>query len=100
MKPTGTDGDILFLGLSWEERCFLGLKADYRHHNQILKVLIFYNRRSQQEDKESLEKIKNSLSKKNAVAEYVELDYDDPFSTWRNIEKTVDANKDQIKKTL
>jgi len=94
------EGNLLFIGLSWEERCFLGLKEDYKRFNQTSKVIILYNCKSEDDDNENRGKIAEYCLKREIQTEFVELDYSDPILTWKKIDSIVEAHKEFIKKPV
>jgi hypothetical protein len=79
------EGNILFMGLSWEERCFLGLKEDYKRFNQTSKVFVIFNERSQDDDNENKEKIYEFCQKRKIHVDFVQLTYDNPILSWKSI---------------
>lgn len=93
-------GHILFMGLSWEDRCFLGLKEDYKRFNQTAKVIVFANKWSVDDDSVNKERIIGLCSKKGVQVEFVLLNYNDPISSWKNISTVIDQHSDSLKKPV
>jgi hypothetical protein len=94
------EGNVLFLGLSWEERCFLGVKEDYKRFNQTSKVFIICNERSNDDDRENREKIEDFFSKRNVLVHFVLLNYDNPIASWKNLEELINENRNILKKPV
>jgi hypothetical protein len=94
------EGNALFLGLSWEERCFLGVKEDYKRFNQTSRVFVIYNERSRDDDNDNKTKIEEFLWKRKVAVSFVELNYDNPIAGWKTLEQLIDANREGLKKPI
>jgi hypothetical protein len=94
------EGNLLFIGLSWEERCFLGLKVDYDKFNQTSKVIILYNCNSEGDDNENRIRIAEYCAKRKVQTSFVKLDYSNPILTWKKIEDIIEEHKEFIKKPV
>src|SRR5680860_563792 len=69
---TGGEGHTLFIGLSWEERCFLGAKEVYQRFNRMSNVYMFYNIHSSTDDNLNKSKINRYFSERHVEVTTIE----------------------------
>jgi hypothetical protein len=77
------DKQTLFLGLSWEERCYLGLKEDFKRFNNTTSVFLICNHGSLLDDNNNKGKIFKYCEDRNIDIISIELDYDNPIEMWK-----------------
>ena len=97
---TGGEGHTLFIGLSWEERCFLGAKEVYQRFNRMSNVYMFYNIHSSTDDNLNKSKINRYFSERHVEVTTIELDYSNPFKCWTVLNKLTQENQSKLKKPI
>ncbi|MCF8256905.1 MAG: hypothetical protein K9J06_05100 [Flavobacteriales bacterium] len=87
---------VLFIGLSWEERCFLGLKVDHKYYNRTTKVVLLYNEHSSDRDAANRDKIIQYCKKRNIIVQEILLKYNDSIFNWKTIEKAIFGIREEL----